>query len=87
MSLFEKLFNFVPDIPESHQISIFLSGLREDISAGVRMLRAASLSDAFDLEIRQEEAIAASSRFKATKYIQDASTPTTTITSIAIPAR
>lgn len=84
---FEKLLNFVPDMPESHQISIFLSGLREDISAGVRMLRPSSLSEAFDLAIRQEEAIDATSRFKATKSIQAASKPVTTTTSTTVPVR
>ncbi|XP_026441982.1 uncharacterized protein LOC113341248, partial [Papaver somniferum] len=82
---FEKFLNFVPDMPESHQISIFLYGLREDISAGVRMLRPSSLSEAFDLAIRQEEAIDETSRFKATKSIQVAPKPVTTTTSTTVP--
>ncbi|KAL5713151.1 hypothetical protein ACHQM5_015256 [Ranunculus cassubicifolius] len=62
---FEKLINLVPGMRESHQVSIFLSGLRTDIGAGVRFLRPLNLSEAFDLALCQEEAILATSKFSA----------------------
>ncbi|KAK1327086.1 hypothetical protein QJS10_CPA01g00010 [Acorus calamus] len=64
---FEKLVNLVPGMLESHQVSIFLSGLRANIRAGVRLLRPVGLIEAFELALCQEDAITATTIHNATR--------------------
>ncbi|XP_026382523.1 uncharacterized protein LOC113277692 [Papaver somniferum] len=64
---FEKLLNFVYGIPEEHLVSIFISALRSDIGTGVRLFLPKTLSEAFDIALRQEDAITATKAFSASK--------------------
>lgn len=64
---FENLINLVPDIKDAHQTSMFLSGLRADIQAGVRMHNPSDLSHAFDLALCQEEALTTTMGFSSSK--------------------
>lgn len=64
---FELLINMVPGLQADHQISLFLSGLRADIQAGVHLHNPIFLSQAFDLALCQEEAIFATATFTANK--------------------
>lgn len=59
---FETLINLVTGLQDPHQVSLFVSGLRADVQAGVRMHRPTSLSHAFDLALCQEEANATTSK-------------------------
>ena len=60
---FETMINLVPGLQDPHQVSLFLSGLRADIQAGVRLLMPTSLSHAFELALCQEDAITATKAF------------------------
>ncbi|KAF9589781.1 hypothetical protein IFM89_028716 [Coptis chinensis] len=66
ISQFETMVNLVPDLQEAHQVNLFLSGIRTDIQAGVRLLTPTSLSHAFELALCQEDAIEATKSFHAT---------------------
>ncbi|KAF9601311.1 hypothetical protein IFM89_018739 [Coptis chinensis] len=58
---FERLANLVNNLPESFLISCFLSGLRDDIRVGIHVLHPATLTEAFELAIHQEESVKKSS--------------------------
>lgn len=60
---FETMINLVHGLDEPHQVSLFLSGLRADIQAGVRLLSPTGLSHAFELALCQEDAITATKAF------------------------
>ena len=57
---FEILSNRVLGLSESHKLSCFLSGLRDEIQLPVRMLMPKSLNEAFGLAKLQEEYLVSS---------------------------
>ena len=54
-SRFEMLSNRIKNLPESHKLSCFLNGLRDEIRLAVRMQNPRTLSAAFGLDKIQEE--------------------------------
>uniref|UniRef100_A0A7N2KR02 Uncharacterized protein n=1 Tax=Quercus lobata TaxID=97700 RepID=A0A7N2KR02_QUELO len=54
-SQFEMLSNRIKNLPESHKLSCFLSGLKDEIRLAVRMQNPRTLSAAFGLAKIQEE--------------------------------
>ncbi|KAF9605047.1 hypothetical protein IFM89_013717 [Coptis chinensis] len=54
---FETLINLVPGIQDQHQVSLFVSGLKAEIQAGVRIHNPLSLSHGIDLALKHEDAI------------------------------
>ncbi|KAF9605396.1 hypothetical protein IFM89_016973 [Coptis chinensis] len=49
---FETLINLVPGIQDQHQVSLFVSGLKAEIQAGVRIHNPLSLSHGFASDVR-----------------------------------
>lgn len=54
-------------IPEEHLVSIFIFGLHHDIGTGVRLFQPQNLSAAFDVALRQEDVINATTGSHFTK--------------------
>ena len=54
-SQFEALSNRITGLSETHKLSCFLSGLKDEIHLPVRMLASKSLNEAFALAKIQEE--------------------------------
>ena len=70
---FEILSNRIKELSESHKLSCFLSGLKDEIRLPVRMLVPKSLNDVFGLAKIQEEYLMSSK--KTFKPISDISKP------------
>ena len=60
---FEALSNRIRDLSESHKLSYFLSGLRDEIRLPVKILNPKNLNEAFGLAKIQEEYVMSSKKF------------------------
>jgi hypothetical protein len=60
---FELLTNRVLRLSDSHKLSMFLGGLRDDIRVPVRMCNPKALNDAYALARMQEECIVINTKY------------------------
>ncbi|KAF8388527.1 hypothetical protein HHK36_027202 [Tetracentron sinense] len=72
---FERLVNLVPGLLESHLVSMFTSGLRDDIRAGMRTLRPSGLTEGFELAVAKEEELAELHAYSARRFSNRATVP------------
>ncbi|KAF6138302.1 hypothetical protein GIB67_001452 [Kingdonia uniflora] len=67
-----SLFLFIPGIPETHLVSGFISGLREDIRASIHTLCPTSLTEAFEFSLAKVEELAAIHAYSTQSTAQQA---------------
>ena len=61
---FEALSNRIRDFSENHELSCFLSGLKDEVRLPMKMLNPKNLNEAFSLAKVQEECLMSSRKFQ-----------------------
>ncbi|XP_026417102.1 uncharacterized protein LOC113312573 [Papaver somniferum] len=83
---FERLLNFVTDLPEDHLVNCFIHSLKPEISSMVKLLEPQTLIDAFTKALNQEEVLTTRQPYRPPMFRSSTAPSNTQIKRNPLPA-